>query len=68
MRDCPGTLRCATAGELDDGTLIFQRELRGSRGMGVVSNNWFDRVLLSILCIFEPSCWPMFQPPSWGPP
>ena len=32
------------------------RELRGSRGMGVVSNNWLDCVLLSILYMFKPSC------------
>ena len=31
------------------------RELRGFQGMGVVNNNWFDRVLLSIICIFKTS-------------
>ena len=36
--------------------ILLQRELRGSRGVGVVSNNWFNRVLLPILYIFEPSC------------
>ena len=46
----------------------FQRELRGSQGMGVVSDNWFDCVLLSILYMFKPSCWPTFKPPSLGPP
>ena len=30
----------------------FKRQLRGSQGMGVVSNNWLDRVLLSILYMF----------------
>ena len=29
---------------------------RGSQGMGIVSNNWFDRGLLSILYMFKPSC------------
>ena len=33
----------------------IQRELRGSQGVGVMSNNWPDRILLSILCMFEPS-------------
>ena len=28
---------------------------RGSQGMGVVSDNWFDSVLLSIPYMFEPS-------------
>ena len=32
------------------------RELRGSQGIGVVSNNWFDRVLLSIRYMCKPSC------------
>ena len=36
--------------------------------MGVVSNKWLDRVLLSILCMFKPSRRPMFKPPSLGPP
>ena len=36
--------------------------------MGVVSNNCFDRDLLSILYIFKPWCWPMFRPPFSGPP
>ena len=31
-------------------------------------NNWFDYVLLSIRYIFKPLCWPMFKPPSLGPP
>ena len=31
-------------------------ELRGSQGMGVVSSNWLDRVLLSTLSMFKPSC------------
>ena len=31
-------------------------KLRGSQGMGVGSNNWFDRVLLSIIDMFKPSC------------
>ena len=30
------------------------RELRGSKGMGVVSNSWFAHVLLSIVYIFKP--------------
>ena len=41
---------------------------KGSQGMGVVSSNWFDRVLLSILCMFRSSCWPMFKPPVLGTP
>ena len=36
--------------------------------MGVISNNWFDCALLSILYMFKPSCWPMLKPPSLGPP
>ena len=28
---------------------VIQRALRGSEGMGVVSNSWFDRVSLSII-------------------
>ena len=28
----------------------------GSQGLGVVSNNWLDRVLLSILYMLKPSC------------
>ena len=46
----------------------IERELRGSQGMGVVLNNWFDHVFLSILYRFKPSCRPMFKPPSLGPP
>ena len=36
---------------------ILKRELRGpqGQGMGVVSNTWFDRVLLSTLYMSEPS-------------
>ena len=30
--------------------------IKGSQGMGVESNHWFDRVLLSILYMFQPSC------------
>ena len=30
------------------------RELRGSHGMGVVSNDWLDIVLLSALRVLEP--------------
>ena len=41
---------------------------KGSQGMGVVSNSCLDRVLLSILYIFKPSCSPMLKPPSLGPP
>ena len=37
-------------------TTYIQRGLRGSQGMGVVSNNWFDGVLLSTLHVFKPSC------------
>ena len=37
-------------------TSTFQRELRGSQGVGVVSNSWFDRALLSVLYMFKPSC------------
>ena len=36
--------------------------------MGVVSSNWFDRVLLSVTYTLKPSCPPMFKPPSLGPP
>ena len=36
--------------------------------MRVVSNHWFDRVLLPILYILRPWRWPMFRPPSLGPP
>ena len=32
------------------------REPRGYQGMVVVSSNWFDCVLLSILYMFKPSC------------
>ena len=35
---------------------LFQGELRGSQGMGVVSNSWFDRALLSVLYMSEPLC------------
>ena len=41
---------------------------RGSQGMGVVSNNWFDRVLLPILHMFKPSCRPMLKTPFLGTP
>ena len=34
----------------------FQRELRGSQGVGVASHKWFDRALLSFLYMFKPSC------------
>ena len=34
----------------------MKREQRGSQGMGVVSNNWFDRAVLSIIHMFQPSC------------
>ena len=40
----------------------------GSQGMRVLSSNWFDCVLLPILCMLRPSCWPMFQPPSFWTP
>ena len=30
--------------------------VRGSPGMGVVSDSWFDRVSLSIIYMFRPSC------------
>ena len=36
--------------------------------MGVVSNNCLLCVLLSILYMFKPSCWPMFNPLPWDPP
>ena len=44
--------------------------LEGTKGigMGIVSNNWFDRVLYSAPHMSGPSCWPMFKPPSLGPP
>ena len=47
---------------------ILSREVRESQGIGVVSNNCVDRVLLSILYMSKPSCRPMFKPPSLGPP
>ena len=34
----------------------LHRELRGSQGMGVVRNSWFDCVLLSIIYMCKPSC------------
>ena len=41
-------------------TTIITRDLEGpnggSQGMGVVSDNRFDRVSLSILYVFKPSC------------
>ena len=37
------------------GRLSFEREPRGSQGMGVVSNDWFAFVLLSILYTFKPT-------------
>ena len=40
----------------------------GSQGMGVASNSWFDRALLLIVYTLKPSCWPMLEPPSLGPP
>ena len=43
-------------------------ELRGAQRMGVGSNNWFERALLSTLYMLKPSCWPMFKDPSLGPP
>ena len=43
------------------------REQRGSQEMGVIGNNSFDCLLLSIH-MFRPSCRPMFRPPSLGPP
>ena len=46
--------------------LYYNCNLEGtkwSQGMGVVSNNWFDCGLLSILYIFKPSCRPIFKPP-----
>ena len=36
--------------------------------MGVASNSWFDRVVLSTLYMFKPSCRPILKPPSLGPP
>ena len=44
------------------------RERRGSQGMGVVSNNWSDLDLLPLRYMLKTSCWPMFKPPSLGPP
>ena len=42
---------------------------KGAQGMGVVSDKWFDRVLLPILYMFRPPhvdrC---SDPPSLGPP
>ena len=54
------------SGGFDSWTFIWG-ELRGSRGMGVVSNSRFGRVLLLILYMLKPSCRPMFKPPSLGP-
>ena len=39
-----------TKAACDRGLSLIQRELRGSQGMGVVRNKWFDCGLLSILC------------------
>ena len=36
--------------------------------MWVVSSDWFDWVLLSVLYTFKPPCWLVFKPPSLGPP
>ena len=47
---------------------IFLERTKGAQGMGIVSNNWFDRDLLSVLCMFKPWCRLMFKPPSLGPP
>ena len=33
----------------------FQRELRGSQGMGVVSSSWFHRGLHPVIYMFKPS-------------
>ena len=43
----PSVGRNASAGGFLEGA-------KGSRGMGVVSNNWSDRALLSILYMFKP--------------
>ena len=40
---------------------LFQREVRGSQGMGVVSNNWLVRDWLSIAYMFKPSRLPMLK-------
>ena len=44
--------------------------LEGSKGVprNGGRNNWLDCVLLSIIYMFKPSCWPMLEPPSLGPP
>ena len=47
--------------------ICFERELWWSHGIGVVSNNWFDCVLLSIIYMFKISCGPMFKHPSLDP-
>ena len=33
------------------------------KSLWVVSNSWLDRVLLSIVYMFKPSCRPMLEPP-----
>ena len=45
------TMARATSGDRGSGG-----NERGCQGMGVVSNNCFDRVLLSIIHTFKPSC------------
>ena len=45
----------------------FQRELGGSQGTGALSNNWSDRVLLSIIYA-QTLMLADAQTPSLGPP
>ena len=52
----PGGARRQVVGGLagQPGPQQLYWKLRGSQGMGVVGNNWFDGVLLSILYRFKP--------------
>ena len=47
-------------------SVCFQRELRGSQGLGVVGNNWFDCGLPSLVYTFKPSCLTDAQAPFLG--
>ena len=61
------TSACSSLTRMPKAAVLLWRELRGSQGTGVVSNNWLDRVLRSVPYMFKPSCRPIFKPPSLGP-
>ena len=48
--------------------LICLKGTRGSQGMGVLSDSWFDAALLSVRHMFEPSCLTDDQTPFLGTP